>query len=219
LLWQSHHFGQHLASGLKSSFMPRRRRLPHADRFGYRTHYTHAYLRRAALNCLLRAETVATGSFHESMLAILSSALTAEAYLNYAGPHLVGDWHPEVDEWLDPKRKVKRVAAGAGVRISFNGSPYRSYLRAFAIRNQIVHGRTTRVDGAWSSDLEGNSGEDTLNADWMQECTAEKARHLFDNVEVLIRQIHACIDPAEDPFLTLNEGGSSGHERFETVAE
>lgn len=180
------------------------------DRSGSRTHFTHAYLWKAATRCLRRAEEEREGSFYEAMLAIVGAAFACEAYLNYAGPLLVTDWVPKEDEWKSPKEKLKRVLGGASLSIPHTSDPYQAYVRAFNLRNQIAHGRTATIEGEWDHAVDGISGASSLDADWMKDCTPERAKLILDGLEAVARQLHSKIESVLGPFDTLAEGESSG---------
>ena len=177
------------------------------DREGNTTHFTHTHLWMAGQWALNRASDNGTVIFDAGLLALIASALATEAYLNYLGPRACISWSPAEDR-LTPREKLKLVCRQVEMPLDTDSSAYRAFVRLFALRNRLAHGRPETVKGTWrEADFPTGLRQD---AEWMKEARFSAAHEIISHVHDLLTELGRQAGEDFGPFERLNEHGARG---------
>ncbi len=175
---------------------------------GQRTHYTYVTLRAAAKEALDHAEADQQGSFFDSMLSILASVFTLEAFLNHLGADRHTDWD-KAGERQPPKDKLKSIAKEVGFNLDHTSSEYQTIMRSIEFRHFWVHGKTTTAQEEWIQSRRGRPSK-ALESTWERMCEPQTARETLHSVEQVIKALWVAAGLPRGPFNVSVT--ASGHE-------
>jgi len=152
---------------------------------GEKTIYTHAYLHHAAGWALEQAKNSEEGAILNCMCSIVMTAFCIEAYLNYVGINCINDW----DEMASPLDKLKVVTREANINVDYGKRPFQSIKIANKFRNQMAHGKTTKLSDSYIQKLRAKSKYKMLTTWWESKCTVGCAQQLLDDLEKVMELI------------------------------
>jgi hypothetical protein len=178
-----------------NSYKPRK-----AQVYKKRTVTTYAELWHGSRVLLERAQAERKGSYWLWMGSLLFSAFTFEAYLNHIGPNLFLSW--DALATLRTASKLTVVCEKLRLELSEKKRPRKTVHELFIFRNSLAHGKTVPIKENIVRDaddyLDEFLGERPL-ATWEKYCTEKNALRIREDVEEVIRLIHAKAKPENDP--------------------
>jgi hypothetical protein len=143
--------------------------------------------------CLLdRGEEQEKASYHQFMASLVFTAFTFEAYLNWLGTQIFPHWN--YLERLSPKEKLELIADHLKVSIDNGKRPWQTIKRLFGFRNDVAHGKpeaiATETTEPNDERLDGKLGE-LARTDWELYCSLENAERAREDVEEILKALHA----------------------------
>jgi len=169
-----------------------------------KTSHVHTYCEMwdASESLLSKGRSDAEGSFYQFMGSLVFTAFSLEAYFNHIGPDVLESW--KAMERRSPKNRLTALADELGIEIDFETRPWQIIEDLFGFRNKLAHGKTVKVQEDVVVPFEGYFRyffEGFVETDWEKFCTQENAEWAREDVEQVIRTLHAVSDPGEDPFI------------------
>lgn len=151
------------------------------------------------------------GYFYSTLSAIMLSAFTVEAYLNYVGPLVEPDW--EDFDKASPLAKLRHVAAVLRLTLDNSSRPMQTIIELFKFRNRVAHPRSDRVVEEYE-----NTDDEYLKdfyseprPKWFAFATEANARRCFEDVEQLVEEINTKLPKPEiSPLSSKGWSGSAG---------
>jgi len=164
-----------------------------------------------------RAQQEARGNYWVLMSVLLLTAFTFEAYLNHIGPQLFKSW--SVLERLSPMDRLAIVCEKLGISFPPGERPRQSLVKLFQFRNDLAHGKneTLRTD-----EIRDNSDEvdsflgERPKTDWEKMITWPRVTQLREDVEEIIRKLHAAGAPHGDSVFLSGATSHSATAKLET---
>lgn len=158
---------------------------------GRKTTITFVYMHIGAKHMLELAEQTQDGQLYTLISSLVYSAFTLEAYLNHLGKLRHGNWD-EIERNYSKRRKYELFAEAGGLTVDFSARPYRTLLELFGFRDRMAHGKTTTENVARIIDASGPRLPQIVgDAEWQAFATVENARAAIEDVESLVRELHA----------------------------
>ena len=146
------------------------------------TFYTFAALRHGAESLYSSATEHPDGSGYCRLSAVLFSAFSIEAYLNFIGEELVSNW-ATTERTMSWKDKLKLIGKTVGVKVDFGKPPFDSIRTMFHFRDKLAHGRTH--SGRAKADQD-------LTPDWLAQFkTDASVRKVLDDARSVVDSLHA----------------------------
>jgi hypothetical protein len=170
----------------------------------------HANLWNTSMWLLKRGQEQEKASFHQFMASLVFTAFTLEAYLNWLGGGLFAHW--SYLERLNPKEKLAVISDQLGVKVDNGQRPWQTMKSLFGFRNDIAHGKpeTVRTKTVEPIDehLDKKMGE-IVRTDWENFCIRENAERAREDVEQILKILHAAANPKDG--LGPLSGGFQSH--------
>ena len=167
---------------------------------GRQTTITFVYTHTGAKHMLELAEATPDGQLYTITSALVFCAFTLEAYLNHLGKLRHSNW-AEIERGIGKRRKFEMLAEGASVSVDFSRRPYSTLLELFAFRDQMAHGRTVTENVSMLIDASAPRLPQIRNqSHWRAIATIESARQAIEDVEALVRELHAAYRYSGNPF-------------------
>ena len=175
---------------------------------GKKTVYPHVIMRSATKWALELAETVNDGSFYQSLFCCLGMAFSLEAYFNVVGGKVFSRW-ADTHEKKAPKEKLKVIAKKVGYQLDHKSAEYQAFIRVFALRKSLVHGKVESVLGSWNTKHKGTLVLEALQTDWEKLGTPKEAKKIYDSCVKLANELHAAAGLPGRPFTSSMHGIAS----------
>jgi hypothetical protein len=181
-----------------------------------RDYRPHADFHHAVWIHLQHAKARHEGWHYSVLSAILLSAFTVEAYLNYVGPALEAGWD-DFDK-ASPLAKLRHVACLLKIEMDFSKRPFQTVNDLFSFRNRMAHPRSESLVVEYISDADGYSKDFYIDIKpkWLVFATEANATRCYEDVEAVVVTINSRLPkPARDPLsnpltsgqaTTYNEG-------------
>lgn len=149
-----------------------------------RTVFAHSVLFASAKTALSRGRD--TGEKNDLMVAMVLSAFSLEAFLNFAGAKLIPFWsHIErIPVW----RKLRVIATHLKYEPNPAERPYQTLHDLWRFRNFMAHAKTQSA-----SDIREGHPMDLDNypeVTWELDCSLESARRAIEDVKVVIDDLY-----------------------------
>jgi hypothetical protein len=158
----------------------------------------HANLWKASRWLLARGQEQEQASFYQFMASLVFTAFTLEAYLNWLGDKLFPHW--KYLERLKPMEKLAVISVQLGVSVHNGQRPWQTVKLLFGFRNDIAHGKpetvTTKTVEPIDEHLDEKMGQIARTA-WENFCTRENAERAREDVEQILKILHAVADPKD----------------------
>ena len=144
-------------------------------------------------------------------------AFTLEAYMNHLGGALETKWAKEAER-LRPNEKLTRISKLLSHPTDRKSRPFRTFGDMFKFRNEVAHGKNEfwfKV-GDPSVMLDRAFKEPRPKACWERQCTHKIVSSWVEDVDAMIRQLHAAQRPTPhgleaDPFkITYSQSFGTG---------
>ncbi len=154
--------------------------------------------------CLLeKGQADAAGSEHQFKASLVFTAFTLEAYLNWLGQRLFPHWN--YLERLKPMEKLAVISDLLKVVVDNAKRPWQTTKKLFWFRNAIAHGKPTTIETETEEPVEQYFQQKLGEIDrteWEKFCTREHAEQAREDVEEILRALHAAagFDDDADPF-------------------
>lgn len=175
---------------------------------GSRTLNTFVVLAIAADEALAHAEADEDGSPYDSLLCIIASVFSFEAFLNHMGGRLSPTWEAD-QESLPIKGKLSFVADATETNLDHNSDEYQLVTRAIKFRDFWAHGKTITVERPFSR-RKNMRPIHALKTEWERMCNPRVAGAVKAAVESYIRQLWSAAGYDRDPFSSMaNAHGSA----------
>lgn len=173
---------------------------------GRQTTITFVYTHTGAKHMLELAEATRDGQLYTVTSALIYCAFTLEAYLNHLGKLQHADWD-EIERNYGKRRKYEMLARSAGLQIDYSRRPYNTLVELFAFRDRMAHGRTVTENVSVLIDANApRLPQIVSDSDWQAFATIENARAAIEDVETLVRELHAACGQRSDPFERAGHG-------------
>jgi hypothetical protein len=173
-------------------------------------HYRpHVELYHAA-SVHLDLEEKTRGSFYFPLSAMMFSAFTLEAYLNYVGRTAVGSGWEDFDK-ASPLAKLRHVACVLGVQLDPSCRPMQTVIGLLRFRNRIAHARDEHLvetDTASPEEYERKLHTPPLPK-WIELATKAQARRCHEDVAQIVELLNSKLPHPET--LPLHWDSWSGH--------
>lgn len=182
------------------------------DASGKKTVYPHVVMHTAARCALEVAEGTDDGSYYQSLLCSISLAFCLEAYFNFLGEKLIPAWKSD-HEKCPAKDKLKSLARASGYKLDATSKEYDSFIRVFALRNALAHGKVESVSGTWNVALKGQSSLLGLETAWEKLATPKAARAMYEQCSRLVTALHRAANQRGGPFDIAGHGIGRVHLR------
>lgn len=177
---------------------------------GKKTVYPHVVMRSAAKWALKVAENINEGSFYQSLLCCLAMAFSVEAYLNVVGGKIFSHWSTTHDK-KTPKEKLKVIATKIGYKLDHKSAEYQAFIRVFALRKSLVHGKVESISGSWNTKHKGSQVLEALQTDWEKLGTPVEAKKIYERCVKLANELHAAAGLPGRAFGSSMHGIASVH--------
>ena len=142
-------------------------------------------------------------SVHQFRASLVFTAFTLEAYLNHIGAKIFSCW--EDLERLSPKEKLNVIAERLEVEVLYGKRPWQIMKKLFQFRNDIAHGKSTKVKSEKILSLEKHSDdfhELFERTRWEKYCTEKNAIRTREDVEAIVKIMHKAAGFENDfPFV------------------
>jgi hypothetical protein len=156
--------------------------------------------------CLLeRGQEQEKASFHQFMASLVFTAFTLEAYLNWLGDKLFPHWN--YLERLKPKEKLDLISDQLKVAVDHGQRPWQTLKPLFGFRNDIAHGKPEAITSESIEPIDEHLGKKLSKierTEWEKFCTCESALRAREDVERIIKILHAAAGLKDDtgPFFS-----------------
>ncbi len=173
---------------------------------GRHTKITFVYTHIGAKHMLQLAESTQDGQLYTVTSALVYCAFTLEAYLNHLGMLRQSNWH-EIERKHSKRKKFDLLAQAASLQIDYCARPYSTLNALFAFRDRMAHGKTKTEEVSLLINANAPSLPQIVSeSDWQAFATIENARQAIEDVEVLVRALHAGSGQHGDPFARAGGG-------------
>lgn len=171
-----------------------------------RTPLTYCYLHNVARQSLIQADKERAGSFYFLMSAGVFAAFAAEAYFNHLGSVTIPYWASL--ERLSPISKAEVLSHEVlGKPPLWGRRPFQSLKDAFALRDQLAHGRTQTVSYKdRMMFLRTDEEHPEPETPWERLCKPKNVERIVTDVEAIIELFATARDPKARPFSMLSTG-------------
>jgi hypothetical protein len=154
---------------------------------------------------LERGQELEKASYHQFMASLVFTAFTLEAYLNWLGDKLFPHW--SYLERLKPKEKLAVISDQLKVRVENSQRPWQTIKSLSDFKNSIAHGKpeTIATESVEPIDVYLDQKLSKIDrTDWEEFCTPGNAERAREDVEQIIRKLHAAagLDESVDPFFS-----------------
>ena len=167
---------------------------------GRQTTITFVYTHIGAKHMLELAEGSPDGQLYTITSALIYCAFTLEAYLNHLGKLQHANWD-EIERSYGKRRKFQMFAEAAHIEFDYAHRPYSTLVELFDFRDRMAHGRTVTEHVTMLIDADAPRLPQIVNeSDWQAFATIENARRAIEDVEVLVRDLHAGHGYSGNPF-------------------
>lgn len=161
------------------------------------------------------------GSHYAFMSALVLFAFSVEAYCNAIGEGIFQvQWnsHDDPVERKGPLEKIGLIASALGVAIDRSTRPWQSLKLLFRVRNWLAHGKVhaIRLEKVipYSPDRSDYLGDVYAKAPWDEFCNDAFVSRVREDVEALLRTLHAKVPAPKDALFSFGSGtGSAVFER------
>ncbi|GAA3990598.1 hypothetical protein GCM10022279_12160 [Comamonas faecalis] len=173
---------------------------------GRQTTITFVYTHIGAKHMLELAERTSEGQLYTLTSALIYCAFTLEAYLNHLGKLRHSDWD-EIERRRSKRQKFETFARSANLEFDYARRPYVTLVQLFAFRDRMAHGKTVTEDVSMLIDADvPRLPQIVSESDWKAFATIENARHAIEDVEMLVRELHAACGYKDNPFGRMGGG-------------
>lgn len=173
---------------------------------GRQTTITFVYTHIGAKHMLELAESTRDGQLYTLTSALIYCAFTLEAYLNHLGKLRHANWD-EIERNYGKRRKFEMFANASNIAFDYAHRPYSTLEELFAFRDRMAHGRTVTENVSMLIDADAPRLPQIVNeSDWQAFATIENARRAIEDVEALVRGLHAAHGYADNPFARAGSG-------------
>lgn len=145
---------------------------------------TFAVLRQAGWHALQDGAARRKGSCYEWMTANLFAAFSLEAYLNDLGPRRFKCWAGL--ERLPVESKLTLLLENLNQSPDFSSRPFQTVKDMFRFRNQLVHGRSERVEETSIQRLLQDESPRYPQVKWEVQCTQKTAARFMEDAKAVI---------------------------------
>lgn len=174
---------------------------------------TFAYIHIGAKHMIRQAGASSDGQLYNLISCLVLSAFTLEAYFNHFGKLENPNWEKEERNY--PKlKKFKMFCSKYMVEYNLKERPYSTIIELFNFRDTMAHGKST-IDA-----INKNVTIDHLHPNrftagpqWMEYATIDNAKKAIEDVEMIIKELHAKRGLPGNPFSDLG-GGMYGVQRI-----
>ncbi len=149
-----------------------------------RTLYSHSELYSIAQVALADGREHQYRGYH--VAAIVMTAFSLEAYLNFLGEKVFPIWS-EI-EYIPVENKMRALCTHLGITLDFGCRPHQSIRLLWRIRNALAHARSESM----SVEREGLPPDDPEypEAEWERDCNMETAVRLAEDVREVCDALH-----------------------------
>jgi hypothetical protein len=173
---------------------------------------TYSWMYKASRIALQKAEASEEGEFFNAMYSLVFSAFMVEAYFNHLGAERFTDW-AKIERRLSKRAKLQKLAVEVQLSRDLSTRPYTSVLEGFDFRDLLAHGRTETVEKSFEAEFDHFTSDQIMIAnEWMEFCTVENARRIFDDCTIVIGQLHDAAGLGKYPFESFHISVYSAHE-------
>jgi hypothetical protein len=155
-----------------------------------RTELPFLHLKDCAHFHLKESENPDRNTFHASMSCIVFSALTLEAFLNYAGSCVFDFWE-ELERHLTPINKLNVICSQLRIPTDFSSRPFQSFEKAVNLKHYLNQGKIDSYSRA--------SASVSKRTEWEKQCIPAEARKVYDDMlqimDTLSREMEGGIYP------------------------
>lgn len=148
------------------------------------------------------------GYFYSLLSAIMMSAFTVEAYLNYVGPKVEPGWD-DFDK-ASPIAKLRHVASLLHLELDPSSGPMQTVTELFRFRNNMAHPRPSQLVEETlhtHEDYQKSLYEQPIPK-WMNFATEKNAQRCYDDIGKLVATINSKLPEPE--ILPLHDMSWSG---------
>jgi hypothetical protein len=149
------------------------------------------------------------GSNWTTMASLIFTAFSMEAYLNHVGERIFKSW--KALEYLTPLKKLDVICEKFNIDLDHSRRPYQTVKELFDFRNEMAHGRTTKLSTEeiklLDDDIDKYLGE-SLKAWWQKYCTINNANRAREDSEKIMQLIHDIANIENDHLFSF---GISSH--------
>jgi len=173
---------------------------------GERDVIMYAELWHAANSLLQIADEQPRGSAFVTLSSLLMRMFSLEAYLNHLGEGVLKLWTPKPH--LPVREKLRLVAAALQVSVDDTVRPYSTVEGLIQFRNELAHGRTTRIEGTVDVDPNDRFSRRLFTA-YEKFNTIENARFVKEDVNQIVVGLQAAAGLSAFPWIM---GATTGWE-------
>jgi hypothetical protein len=166
--------------------------------------YTWARTLQIAEISARRAVASDTGSFFESMNAMLYAAFTLEAFLNHLGSVRISFW-PVIERSLRVKEKLEVLCDVMDFAPDFGSRPFQSMTEAFRLRDLIAHGKTEDLPVGTPHKFGTMKDLGVPMTEWESLCTPAKAARVVEDAREIVTRLHEAAGLGPPVFFILSE--------------
>lgn len=145
------------------------------------------------------------GTFFDCMSCLAFCGLTIEAAVNHIAAEVIQHWD-HFEGKLKTKEKMALLSEATGCSIDFGASPFNEFAGLQKFRNVLAHGKTETVSMATASSME------EVSADWMKQCTIEKAEKSLAAMQAMVHYMFDKILNEKYPFALMSHGVGDGRD-------
>lgn len=146
------------------------------------------------------------GSYYTTMAALLLTAFTFEAYLNYLGNEKIIFW--DEIESIRVMKKYAVLCKEFEVVPDFSRRPYQTLESLFKFRNAIAHGRSQILEDTKGVSSRCDPYDCTPKTHWEEYCTFSNAERAKEDVAKIITELHKHAGLGDHPFSSGMSTGS-----------
>ena len=157
------------------------------------------------------------GYYYSLLSALLLSAFSLEADLNYVGPLIERGWS-DFDR-APTLAKLRHVACVLGVQLDPSRRPFQTIIELFAFRNRMAHPRDSQVVEEYTSTPEEYQKRfyTEPRPNWLAFATERNARRCYDDVGATIELLNSKLpQPEHIPLSSSAWIGSASPEEENT---
>ncbi|MDD5521601.1 MAG: hypothetical protein PHI84_12350 [Kiritimatiellae bacterium] len=166
--------------------------------------HTYAYLYHAAKWVSEVPDKRENPLRYSSMLSILASAFSLEAYMNHLGPRYFPKW--DKDGLRSPNEKIDALMEKLKVDKVKHRSQFDSYMLALRIRESLVHGRTHEVHKKATYVFNPGSKIGSTQPEWKRKSTKRDALMILNGVADLMHTLSKAAGDEPWPYHTFGKG-------------
>ena len=164
-----------------------------------------------ARDALERAEADESNSVNDSIVCIVFSAFTIEAYINHTAGALHLPWWETVERRLPPKDKLVILGQELGFSIDFASSPFGMFTWIFNFRDRIAHGKTKSESFETRTKLLANEPLRPPPLGLLNDACITNAKKCYDSMREMVEWLNSKTGVDDGcPFVNLGTVISEG---------